>query len=101
MLKRCCRRHAIPKWQGRSIRKNLKRGAAAAPISTEQDMAALLPELCSMPAADMPAAALRFVEPAPCGGSNCSDTFQDHFDGDYDDGSFAAGTLLHDDYFVE
>jgi hypothetical protein len=61
-------------------------------------MAALLPELCSMPAADMPAVALRFVEPAPCGGS---DNFQDHFDGDYDDGSFAAGALLHDDYFVE
>jgi hypothetical protein len=74
MLKRCCRHHAIPKWQGRSIRKNLLRaGAAAAHISTEQDM----------PAADTPAPALRFMEQP--------DDFLDHFDGDYADDDILRG----------
>ena len=30
MLKRACRHHDIPKWQGRSIRKDRKKGAAKA-----------------------------------------------------------------------
>jgi hypothetical protein len=74
MLKRCCRRHAIPKWQGRSIRKNIKRGAAAAQISTEQDT----------PAADTPAAALRVMEQP------------DHFPGHFSDYSY-----YDDDGFLE
>jgi hypothetical protein len=62
MLKRCCRHHAIPKWQGRSIRKHLKRGAAAV-------------------AAAVAAAAQISTEQAPLDAG--SDNALDHFDGDH------------------